>query len=47
MFAIQAILVDVEGYEQADGFSSCELQDQLSERLSEVSSWQPNGVQPL
>ncbi|KAL2303726.1 hypothetical protein Nmel_009004 [Mimus melanotis] len=43
VFAIQAILVDKQGYEQADGFSSCELQDQLSGRLSEVGSWQPNG----
>lgn len=42
-FAVQAILVDVEGYKQADGSGSCKLQDQLSGRLSEVGSWQPNG----
>lgn len=47
VFAVQAILVDVEGHAQADGFSSCKLQDQLSGRLSEVGSWQPNGVQLL
>ncbi|XP_031449078.1 A-kinase anchor protein 6-like [Phasianus colchicus] len=35
MFAVQAILVDAKGYELADGFGSCELQDQLPERLSE------------
>lgn len=46
MFAVEAILVDVESYELADGFSSCKFQDQLSGRLSEVGSWQPNGYSP-
>lgn len=43
VFAVQAILVGVEGDEQADGFSSCKSQDQLSGKLSEVGSWQPHG----
>jgi len=46
MFAVQAILVDAKGYELADGFSSCKLQDQLPEGLSEVGSWQPSGYRP-
>ncbi|OXB66052.1 hypothetical protein ASZ78_001539 [Callipepla squamata] len=44
--SFQAILVDTKGYELADGFSSCKLQDQLPERLSEVGSWQPSGYNP-